>query len=358
MAKITRILHKIFGDDGSSDNFAKFGSLVAGDPIKTKDLLTIQSLPAWSEGWQSAIYGANKDLLLQDFNSFCYEHSRQMAYIFQAGVPEWNVSTTYFKGSIVQRTTGGGDATGELYMSAIDNNVGNAVPTQANNANWTWLNPPQVPPGTSLDFMGIDVPTGFYGEDGTAKNRTTDAVLFAAITKTLAGNLTVDSAVVTGIPSTTGLQPGFYMSGTGIQSGAKILTVDGPTQVTMTLPASSTQTPSTICFAPHGVGDGSTTFTLPDSRRRTMVGAGGAGTAVLANAVGAIGGEETHQLTTAELAAHRHVVDGWTGLGVTHNGAVTTDNSPTAGGSTQDTGGDQGHNNMQPSLVVTKIIKY
>lgn len=143
MAKIQRILHKIFGDTGSSDNFAKFGSLVAGSAVKTKDILTIQSLPAWDEGWQSSIYGGNKDLLLQDLNAFSYEHSRQIAYLFQAGIAEWDSTTEYSKGSLVQRTSGS-DATGEVYQSLIDANTGNALPVAASNANWLWVNPPQI----------------------------------------------------------------------------------------------------------------------------------------------------------------------------------------------------------------------
>lgn len=142
MAKITRQTHKLFGRTGPTDKFAKFGSLVAAVPLKTKDIATIQSLPAWDEGFQSSIFGANKDLLLQDLNSFCFEHSTQVAYLFQAGIAEWDAATEYDKGSFVQRTAGA-DATGQVYVSLIDANIGNAPPAGASNANWLWVNPPQ-----------------------------------------------------------------------------------------------------------------------------------------------------------------------------------------------------------------------
>lgn len=148
MAKITRQRHKIFGASGSTNNFAEFGSLVATTPLKTKDIATIQSLPAWDEGWQSSIFGANKDLLLEDLNSFSYEHSTQVAYLFQAGVAEWEVATEYSIGSLVQRTSGS-DATGNIYMSLINANVGNALPTGTSNANWLWINPPFYVVGTN-----------------------------------------------------------------------------------------------------------------------------------------------------------------------------------------------------------------
>jgi hypothetical protein len=142
MAKIPRATHKVFGSAGSSDNFAEFGSLVAAAPVKTKDIATIQNLPAWTAGFQLSIYGANKDLLLEDLNSCIFEHSTQIGYIFQAGIPEWDAATEYDKGSLVQRTDGGGNATGQIYQSLIDLNVGNAPPAAASNGNWLWVNPP------------------------------------------------------------------------------------------------------------------------------------------------------------------------------------------------------------------------
>lgn len=56
----------------------------------------------------------------------------------------------------------------------------------------------------------------------------------------------------------------------------------------------------------YGDGDGSTTFGLPNLARRTIVGAGGAATPVLGNAVGDSGGSESHTLTVAEMPAHNH----------------------------------------------------
>ena len=71
----------------------------------------------------------------------------------------------------------------------------------------------------------------------------------------------------------------------------------------------------------YGVGDGSTTFGLPDMRGRVPMGAGtgnqlnasgsGAitgGTGMTARTAGAFGGEETHLLTSAEIPAHSHPV--------------------------------------------------
>ena len=52
-----------------------------------------------------------------------------------------------------------------------------------------------------------------------------------------------------------------------------------------------------------GAGDGVATFNLPDFRRRVTVGFGGAGSGILGNAVGNIGGEETHAMIPGDRQA-------------------------------------------------------
>ena len=55
-----------------------------------------------------------------------------------------------------------------------------------------------------------------------------------------------------------------------------------------------------------GAGDDSTTFNVPDFRRRVAVGSGGASSDIIGNTVGDTGGAETHALTAAELGPHGH----------------------------------------------------
>jgi microcystin-dependent protein len=71
----------------------------------------------------------------------------------------------------------------------------------------------------------------------------------------------------------------------------------------------------------YGAGNGTTTFNLPDMRGRFIIGAG-QGTGLTNRALAAIGGEEAHANTVAEMAAHTHGMDHYHDLSNhTHTGA-------------------------------------
>jgi microcystin-dependent protein len=119
----------------------------------------------------------------------------------------------------------------------------------------------------------------------------------------------------------------------------------------------------------YGVGDGSTTFNVPDCRGRGSVGKDDMGGTsanrltgqtggVNGDVLGATGGAETHTITTTQMPAHTHTVsfqsasaDAPGAAGFPHNagsGISVTSSS---------TGGGGAHNNVQPSIVFNKIIK-
>jgi len=77
------------------------------------------------------------------------------------------------------------------------------------------------------------------------------------------GNVTQNSAVVTGIPSTTGLSAYYMLSGTGINQDTYILSVDSSTQVTLTQAASASGTGVTLNF-------GQTIYPLPSDFDRQI----------------------------------------------------------------------------------------
>jgi len=117
-----------------------------------------------------------------------------------------------------------------------------------------------------------------------------------------------------------------------------------------------------VCGVTWGTGDGSTTFNIPDFKGRVAVGAG-TGSGLTTRVVGAKSGEENHILSLTETPAHTHntSVNMYNELGGTDNHMASggdTAEAYTWSANTDSKGGDGGHNNMQPFLVATKIIKY
>ena len=70
--------------------------------------------------------------------------------------------------------------------------------------------------------------------------------------------------------------------------------------------------------------------------------------------LGAFGGLEDHQLTVAQLPSHTHAGTTQSGFqSDTGSGRLTND----SGNLTGATGGDQAHNNVQPTIILNYIIK-
>lgn len=144
----------------------------------------------------------------------------------------------------------------------------------------------------------------------------------------------------------------------------------------------------------YGIGDGSTTFNLPDLCGRVVAGRdnmGGASANRLTNqsgglngdTLGATGGAETHTITAGESAVltytsavtdpqHGHNVNvastaaaaagsfGGSGINVGTPGGTVVAAANSTGitvGTTANAGGGA-HNNVQPTIILNKIIKY
>lgn len=147
----------------------------------------------------------------------------------------------------------------------------------------------------------------------------------------------------------------------------------------------------TLLSTTYGTGDGSTTFNLPDCRGRVVAGKddmGGSAASRLtstyfggtATSLGAVGGLESHTLTTAQLASHSHS-NSLTDPGHTHSlttgtsvltnpgagsigssgfsfGTGTIVSSTTGITITNATAGSgNAHNNTQPTIIANKLIR-
>jgi microcystin-dependent protein len=128
----------------------------------------------------------------------------------------------------------------------------------------------------------------------------------------------------------------------------------------------------TLIGTTFGPGDGSTTFNLPDLRGRVGLGAG-QGSGLTNRLLAAIGGEENHILSIAELASHTHTVTDpghahqAGGVGATAGGGGfsfgntaqqwSTYSNTTGITGVNATGSGTGHNTMPPFLAINFIIK-
>lgn len=124
MSKLERKNHKVFGINATETKVGQFGSANATTKITTKDVEKIQALDAWEQGWEAGAVGNNRYPTQQERTGVDYEHSYQIGYMLQEGVPEWNKDTTYNKGSIVKAYNG---TTLQNYVSLVDDNLNNAV---------------------------------------------------------------------------------------------------------------------------------------------------------------------------------------------------------------------------------------
>lgn len=103
------------------------------------------------------------------------------------------------------------------------------------------------------------------------------------------------------------------------------------------------------------------TLTMPDARGRAIIGTG-TGTSLTARTHGDTDGEETHELTTAELASHTHTITKERKFGSNQGGSPGWGNDVGDAGNaeftTDATGSGTAHNNMQPWLALNWIVKY
>jgi microcystin-dependent protein len=188
-------------------------------------------------------------------------------------------------------------------------------------------------------------------------------ITFTEAPPTGSNNIEITSAVTSPVASST--PSGVVLDFAGSMAPSGWLMCDGAA-ISRSLYVSLFQAIGTT----FGVGDGSTTFNIPDTRGRTSIGSG-TGTGLTARTLGQLVGEETHILTVPEMPSHTHlqnphlhntqyrdITAAAGGFRVTDiTGALNGPQTLNATATNQNTGGGGAHNNMQPSIVFNKIIK-
>lgn len=339
MAKLSRFVAKIFGSSAGPNQIGVFGSLFAGSANTTTNPATAQSLSNWLTGWNGAAIDGNAPAI-EDMNAAFFVHSYQIAYMLQQGIPEWNTDTVYFQNQFCS-------VSGSLYKSLTDDNTGNDPSTDT--ANWQLISFSRT--GDGKEYWGTDLEPGWIWADGKTIGSAASGATGRANADTFnLYKLFWDNYSNAILP---------------IQDSAGALTIRGA----------------------NAAADFAENKRLPvvDKRGRVSAGVdnmGGTTAGRLTNTtmapdgttLGATGGEQTHILTETELASHTHTQPPHahrmvypttgSGLGLTTGSAVFTGGPAGAAYSTQstsvsnsNTGGNAGHNNVQPTILCNYIIK-
>lgn len=119
MAKITRKVTAQFADVSPTSKLAQFGSKKAGAISYSADPDTIQALAAFGQGFASSLINSGPPAI-QEIDALFNMLTRQIRYLDQMSIPEWDAATTYYVGSLVQ-------SGGDLYISMVIDNLNFAV---------------------------------------------------------------------------------------------------------------------------------------------------------------------------------------------------------------------------------------
>lgn len=229
--------------------------------------------------------------------------------------------------------------------------------------------------GMVVPYLGSAAPTGFLLCDGSLVSRTTYAALFAVVGTSFGAG---DGSTTFALPDLRGRA--LVGAGTGTRSltisgnAANVLTVTGASNIAQ----NGLQTGQAVVFVSVTAGNlvnattyyiirtGNLTFSLATTLANAQNGvvitlagteAGSFTQALTARAIGDVGGEETHAMSSTELLSHAHVTPGQGSVNVTNPSLGYASNNDTFTRSTNSAGGNAAMNNMQPFGVVSYIVK-
>lgn len=380
MARLARKHRKVFA--GAATNNGQFGSAQAGTKILSNDPDVIQALPAYDEGWTEATIGARMFPALEEMQSQGFLDSRDIAYLYQEGIPEYSVATTYYPNSVVKKP-----GTYEIYGSIIADNLGNPLPDGVSNANWQFLqdlSQSTVPPASETVAGIAEIATAAEVQAGTDDERfVTPLKLKPYRYETGDIKTTMRRTLASGWVFADGRSIGNAASGATGRANAdtfalfELLWTDYPYAGVTATPANGelqVQTSAGVNVA-RGVSAAADfaanrRIVTPDARDRALIGWGAMGGAaagrltgqpegINGTLLGANGGLESNTLTVPQIPPHTHIYRTGSGEATVLSGRAANAQNPTVAQvlSTESAGGGLPHNNVQPGITINVWIK-
>ena len=121
MANLERKQQKIFAENSQSTQVTAFRT-AGGTPLYSKDVEEIQNAN-FSVGWLEEDNAGNVTPYAEDMNGVFYAFTRNLAYLYQKGIPEWSNSETYYENAMCMYG-------GVLYQSIANDNTNKQPDTQ------------------------------------------------------------------------------------------------------------------------------------------------------------------------------------------------------------------------------------
>lgn len=310
-------------------------------------------------------------------------------YVISTGLTANDFQIAATLGGVAINTSGGQSGTHTLIRTTpyVINDQDTKLPTQAENDAMAGTSTPstsnpyvnvQQIRGIISPYAGSAAPTGWLVCDGSAVSRATYADLFAITSTTYGAG---DGSTTFNLPdlrsrTVIGVGTGTKVA-TFASRASNVITVTGLTNASN----NEFQTGQAVLYdTTSGVITGltdnttyyliritNTSFSLATSVANALAGtvialsSDGSGVqtftlTLTARTLADTGGEENHALVTAELPAHTHTYNNPFGAAGGLSGGATLQTSGTT--ATTSTGGNTGHNVMQPFVALTYIIKF